>query len=117
MKTITLDWQHLKTFLAPRSEHSHKGDYGHSLLIGGNNIYQCPTGNPAMASGGMGDLLTGVITGLIAQGLSLTLAAQVGVYIHGKAGDLAAIKGQRGLSATELIPYLQQLVNPNVTTN
>jgi hydroxyethylthiazole kinase-like uncharacterized protein yjeF len=51
-----------------------------------------PTGNPAMASGGMGDVLTGVITALLAQGYSSFDAAIIGVYIHGKAGDDLVLK-------------------------
>ncbi|MDP1774350.1 MAG: NAD(P)H-hydrate dehydratase [Methylobacter sp.] len=70
------------------------------------------TGNPGMASGGMGDVLAGVIAGLLAQGLSLQDAAQQGVYNHGLAADLAAAKdGERGLLASDLMPYLRQLVN------
>ena len=70
------------------------------------------TGNPGMASGGMGDVLAGVIAGLLAQGLSLQDAAQQGVYNHGLAADLAAEKdGERGLLASDLMPYLRQLVN------
>ncbi|HEY8095622.1 MAG TPA: NAD(P)H-hydrate dehydratase [Methylobacter sp.] len=70
------------------------------------------TGNPGMASGGMGDVLAGVIAGLLAQGLSLQDAAQQGVYNHGLAADLAAAKdGERGLLAGDLMPYLRQLVN------
>jgi ADP-dependent NAD(P)H-hydrate dehydratase / NAD(P)H-hydrate epimerase len=67
------------------------------------------TGNPGMASGGMGDVLAGVIAGLLAQGLSLKNAAQQGVYSHGQAADLAAEKdGERGLLASDLMPYLRR---------
>ncbi len=70
------------------------------------------TGNPGMASGGMGDVLAGVLGGLLAQGLSLQEAAQQGVYIHGLAADMAAGEaGERGLLASDLMPYLRQLVN------
>lgn len=70
------------------------------------------TGNPGMASGGMGDVLAGVITGLIAQGYSLKDAAQQGAYLHGMAADLAAEQhGERGLLASDLMPFLRQLVN------
>ncbi|MDD5580073.1 MAG: NAD(P)H-hydrate dehydratase [Methylobacter sp.] len=70
------------------------------------------TGNPGMASGGMGDVLSGVIAGLLAQGLSLKEAAQQGVYMHGEAADLAAEKdGERGLLASDLMPFLRQLMN------
>ncbi|MEO6968410.1 MAG: NAD(P)H-hydrate dehydratase [Rhodanobacteraceae bacterium] len=71
----------------------------------------CPWGNPGMASGGMGDCLTGVIAGLLAQGLSPWQAACMGVGIHARAGDLAARAGERGLLATDLFPYLRALVN------
>jgi NAD(P)H-hydrate epimerase len=70
------------------------------------------TGNPGMASGGMGDVLAGVIGGLLAQGLSLQQAAQQGVYIHGLAADKAAQQdGERGLMASDLMPYLRVFVN------
>ena len=72
----------------------------------------CTTGNPGMASGGMGDVLTGVIAALLAQGLAPFAAAKAGVYLHGRAGDLAARNGgERGLLASDLLPYLRQLVN------
>lgn len=73
----------------------------------------CAEGNPGMATGGMGDILSGVIAGLIAQGLNLRDAAAVGVLIHARAGDLvAAAAGERGMLATDLMPYLRALVNP-----
>ncbi|TAN05375.1 MAG: NAD(P)H-hydrate dehydratase [Rhodanobacteraceae bacterium] len=71
----------------------------------------CPWGNPGMASGGMGDVLTGVIAGLLAQGLPAWDAACLGVGLHARAGDLAARAGERGLLATDLFPYLRALVN------
>jgi NAD(P)H-hydrate epimerase len=65
------------------------------------------TGNPGMATGGSGDVLTGVITALVGQGLAAFEAAQLGVYIHGLAGDLAADQlGQISLIARDLIAYL-----------
>jgi NAD(P)H-hydrate epimerase len=72
----------------------------------------CTAGNPGMASGGMGDVLTGVIAGLLAQGLRRYDAARAGVYLHARAGDLAAAGGERGLLATDLFTYLRGLVNP-----
>jgi len=62
------------------------------------------SGNPGMASGGTGDVLTGVIAGLLGQRLSLFDAAQLGVYLHGAAGDLAALeRGEIGLIASDLV--------------
>ncbi|MGR9108966.1 MAG: NAD(P)H-hydrate dehydratase [Gammaproteobacteria bacterium] len=83
-----------------------------SLVADGETIAICPTGNPGMASGGMGDLLTGMIAGLIAQGFSMGDAARAAVYLHGEAADLAARNGERGMLATDLLPYIRDLVNP-----
>ncbi len=60
------------------------------------------SGNPGMASAGMGDVLGGVIAGLIAQGLDAVQAARTGVYLHGRAGDLAAFENGFGLSASDV---------------
>lgn len=71
------------------------------------SVYFNSTGNPGMATGGSGDVLTGLITGLLAQGYSPGQAAVVGVYIHGLAGDLAARKlSMEALSASDLIDNL-----------
>lgn len=68
-------------------------------------------GNPGMASGGMGDVLSGILGGLVAQGLSAHDAARLGAVVHACAADLAAEDlGQRSLLATDLIPYLGQLL-------
>lgn len=84
-----------------------------TLIVGGEKTWVCDAGNPGMATGGMGDVLSGVIGGLLAQGLSCEYAAAIGVYVHAKAGDYAAIKqGERGLLAGDLIDYLQEVVNP-----
>lgn len=71
----------------------------------------CTAGNPGMASGGMGDLLAGIIAGLIAQGMSPDLAARLGVCVHAMAGDSAAQFGQRGIIATDLLLPIQQLMS------
>ena len=71
----------------------------------------CIEGNPGMATGGMGDVLSGVIGSLVAQHLDLTTAACLGVALHARAGDLAAQDGERGLLASDLFPYLRELVN------
>lgn len=66
-----------------------------------------PTGNSGMATAGSGDVLTGIITGLLAQHYSPEEAAMIGVYIHGKAGDLAAASlSQEGMIAGDIITYL-----------
>ncbi len=69
------------------------------------------TGNPGMASGGMGDVLSGVIAGLLAQKMGLREAAELGVCLHGWAGDQAARAGQRGLLASDLFPFLREGIN------
>jgi NAD(P)H-hydrate epimerase len=75
--------------------------------------FLCEHGNPGMASGGMGDALTGVIAGLLAQRLDAATAARLGVWIHAVAGDRAAAAGgERGLLAGDLIAELRALVNP-----
>jgi NAD(P)H-hydrate epimerase len=67
-------------------------------------IYINPTGNPGMATGGSGDVLTGVVAALIAQGLGPAQAASAGAYIHGLAGDIGAgIKGMIGLTAGDIL--------------
>lgn len=71
----------------------------------------CPWGNPGMASAGMGDVLTGVIAALLAQGLDAWDAARLGVALHARAGDLAAGAQPRGLLATDLFDPLRRLVN------
>ena len=87
---------------------------GAGTLIGsGERIAVCAGGNPGMASGGMGDVLGGVIAGLMAQGLSAPWAAELGVCVHAAAADrAAAVRGERGLLATDLFDHLQSLLNP-----
>ena len=84
-----------------------------SLITDGTAMNLCSAGNPGMATGGMGDVLTGVIASLLGQGLPLFTAASLGVYLHASAGDLAAHDGgERGLLAGDLLPLLRRLVNP-----
>lgn len=73
----------------------------------------CPNGNPGMASGGMGDLLSGVISALLAQNLCARAAAEFGVCAHAMAGDIAACDGggERGLLALDLLPQIRRLLN------
>jgi len=75
-------------------------------------LFLCIDGNPGMSSGGMGDVLTGIIAGLIAQGLEQLDAASFGVCLHAAAGDLAAKTGQRGLLASDLMASVRRLANP-----
>lgn len=83
-----------------------------SLVATPNSIPAlCDKGNPGMASAGMGDVLSGVIGGFIAQGVPLGEAAKLGVCIHAMAGDLAAKDGERGMLAMDLMPYLRRLSN------
>ena len=72
----------------------------------------CSSGNPGMAAPGMGDVLTGAIAALLAQGLGTAEAAAVGVEVHARAGDRAAKAGQRGMIATDLLDELRAAVNP-----
>lgn len=72
----------------------------------------CTAGNPGMAAPGMGDVLTGIIAALRAQGLLAEMAAVAGVNIHARAGDAAAVSGQRGLLASDLLQELRDWVNP-----
>jgi len=66
-------------------------------------IWINPTGNPGMASGGMGDVLTGLITGFLAQGHSALDACLIGVYLHGLAADMLSAKATWGYLATEVM--------------
>jgi NAD(P)H-hydrate epimerase len=78
----------------------------------GGRVAVCPWGNPGMASGGMGDLLTGIIAALLAQGCEAWRAACLGVGLHARAGDLAAREGgERGLLASDLLEPLRLLLN------
>lgn len=98
--------------------------HGTILLKGAGTLLQdpvetslCPYGNPGMAVAGMGDVLSGVIGGLLAQGMSLSPAAKLGVCLHSRAADLIAKEcGERGILATDLMPWLQRLVNSEEIT-
>lgn len=75
----------------------------------------CPYGHPGMASGGMGDVLTGVIAGLLAQGVER--AAEFGTMLHALAADDAAHDEERGLLATDLLPWLRRRINDGKRDN
>jgi hydroxyethylthiazole kinase-like uncharacterized protein yjeF len=76
-------------------------------------LFLCSEGNAGMATGGMGDVLSGIVGSLVAQGNSLESSLCAGVCIHGEAADLSMqADGQRGMAATDLMPFIRQLVNP-----
>lgn len=78
-----------------------------TIVTDGEQCYVNQTGNAGMATGGSGDVLTGIIVSLIAQKMSPVDASVLGVYAHGLAGDLAASElSQRGMIASDLIEYL-----------
>ncbi len=90
------------------------------LLKGANTVIASPSGeikispfaNPVLATAGTGDILAGVIAGMLAQGLDCFSAASVGVYIHGLAGELVKKKiGDAGMLASDLLPILPQALN------
>lgn len=80
-----------------------------TIVTDGDRVFCNTTGNSGMATGGTGDVLTGVITGLLAQQMESFEAAQLGVYVHGLSGDLAAVElSEIGLIASDLPRYLCQ---------
>ncbi|MBF0468050.1 MAG: NAD(P)H-hydrate dehydratase [Desulfamplus sp.] len=90
---------------------------GASTLIAlpDGTVHICPTGNPGMASGGMGDVLTGMIAGLAAQGFNEYQAAIAGVYIHGLCGDILAHKrGASGFVASDIIRIIPETIHGKI---
>lgn len=85
-------------------------------VAGEAQLHRCDAGNPGMAAGGMGDVLTGVIAALVAQGLSLADAARAGVWIHATAGDrCAASIGVPGMLALDVCQALPQALHDIAT--
>ena len=91
---------------------------GHIVLKGAGTVVETSRsraviagGNPGMAVGGMGDVLTGIIAALLAQGVAPADAAVAGPALHAAAGDRAAAAGERGMLASEVIEQLRALVN------
>lgn len=83
----------------------HKG--ARTVVTDGQQVYVNPTGNAGMATGGSGDVLTGIIAALLGQKMSPFDAAVLGVYVHGLAGDMAAEElGRMALTALDLVEYL-----------
>jgi len=107
-KGVSLDWK--KTVVL-------KGAY----TVIANPEGQCrisPVANPGLASAGTGDVLSGAIAGLVAQGLSLFDAASLGVYLHAEAGEMVRAKlGDTGMIATDLLPALPQVIKQLKETN
>ncbi|HBV95466.1 MAG: carbohydrate kinase [Peptococcaceae bacterium BICA1-7] len=103
-----------------REAHLRSAEWGVVLVLKGARtvvaspdgiIYINSTGNPGMATGGSGDVLAGVIAGLAAQGMQLDRSAAAGVYLHGAAGDSAALKkGLMGLVAGDIINFLPGVI-------
>lgn len=85
---------------------------GHKTVItDGETVYINPTGNPGMAVGGSGDVLAGIITALVGQGLQPLTAAACGAWLHGKAGDIcAAWIGQYGMLPSDMLEVLPRLM-------
>lgn len=84
---------------------------GHHALVAhpDGTTWQNDNGNPGMATAGTGDVLSGVIAGLLAQGIEPAQAAELGVYIHGLAGDIAArAKTEPGMIASDIIEFLPE---------
>ena len=93
--------------------------YGGVVVLKGANTlvtskkkvpWLCTAGNPGMASPGMGDVLTGIIAALLAQGLGKEASAVVGVEAHARAGDRAARAGERGTIASDLVTELRMVM-------
>ena len=81
------------------------------MICDGASTIVTPVGNAGMAVAGMGDVLSGVIAALMAQGLTPTEAAINGACAHGQAGDLAAESGLHGVRASDLMPHLRYVLN------
>ncbi|ENY73894.1 bifunctional ADP-dependent NAD(P)H-hydrate dehydratase/NAD(P)H-hydrate epimerase [Aeromonas diversa] len=84
-----------------------------TLIHDGRQTWLCTEGNPGMAGGGMGDLLSGIIAALLAQGMAPRDAVCLAVALHGEAADRAAAEGERGLLASDLLPWIRRLANPS----
>jgi NAD(P)H-hydrate epimerase len=84
---------------------------GSVIAVPTGEVYISPTGNPGMASGGTGDVLTGMVGAYLARGLPPAAALQTAVYLHGRAGDLAAARlGQEALVASDVIATLPEAI-------
>lgn len=94
--------EHLQAYIILKGHHS-------ALCLPDGNILFNPTGNAGMATAGSGDVLTGIITALLARGYKRADACMIGMYVHGLAGDLAAKElGMESLIASDIIRFLPQ---------
>ena len=116
-EVVQRNWQ-LRTW--PKLSEEFRQKYGGTVILKGSGSlvsshdgpdWLCGAGNPGMASPGMGDVLTCIVAAMRAQGLAPELAAVAAVEIHAQAGDVAAVSGQRGLLASDLIQELRVWVN------
>ncbi|MBQ4798632.1 NAD(P)H-hydrate dehydratase [Pseudoalteromonas sp. MMG006] len=83
-----------------------------TLIDNASHTWVCENGNAALAVGGSGDVLTGIIGGLFAQGLDMDEAARYGVTLHAKAGEIASeCEGQRGMLPSDLFKIVRSLIN------
>lgn len=83
----------------------------HTVISDGEETYVNQTGNPGMAVGGSGDVLSGIIAGLLGQGIDPLTAAACGAWLHGKAGDICAEEiGQYGMLPTDMVEVLPRLL-------
>lgn len=88
------------------------------IALPGGRTYLCPTGNPGMATAGMGDVLTGMIAALVARGLPLDKAAVSGVFLHGLAGDILADQYRGpGFTACDMIRAIPAAMNGGIPWN
>lgn len=95
--------------------------YGGTVVLKGNGtvinsgndeVYVCQNGNPGMATAGMGDVLSGIIAGLLAQGMKISEAAKTGVWLHAFAAEQTSKKdGERGLIASDLFPVIRRHID------
>ncbi|MEF1311800.1 NAD(P)H-hydrate dehydratase [Vibrio mytili] len=105
-------------YAAARQLHEHYGGVvvlkgAGTLIYDGIRMYVCLAGNPGMATGGMGDVLSGVIGALLAQGVPIAVAARLGVMIHSHAADMNVHQfGTKGLLPSDVIESLRAVINP-----
>lgn len=83
----------------------------HTMITNGDEVWFNSTGNPGMATAGSGDVLTGILTGLLSQGYTAMQSAILGVYVHGKSGDISTnTTGKEGVMASDLVNNLRMVL-------